>query len=148
MRIIIDGKEFEVNLTKDGSAYIAEVDGKRMDVVPGNPSAVIGGRRFSTHIESEDSRHFGVQVDNEFFDAMLVSDISYVQDNVTAPLRGVITEVLVKTGARVKKGQVFLKLLSMKMETELTASRSCVVKKVHAKKDQVVDKGDLLVETG
>ena len=63
-----------------------------------------------------------------------------------APLRGVITEVLVSDGVRVKKGQVILKFLSMKMENEIVSTRTCTVKKVHVRTDKTVDKGDLLVE--
>ena len=65
---------------------------------------------------------------------------------VFAFIPGTIMKVLVKDGAKVKKGETLLILQAMKMDKHLLANISGVVKKVHVKTGEVVPKNFLLVE--
>ncbi|MEM4519440.1 MAG: biotin/lipoyl-containing protein [Sulfolobales archaeon] len=67
---------------------------------------------------------------------------------VTAPVPGKVVKVLVSNGDLVKEKSVLLTLESMKMELEITASVSGVVKEVRVRPGDSVNVGDILVIIG
>ncbi len=64
---------------------------------------------------------------------------------IVAPLPGVVTAVNVKPGDEVKKGQVLVKLIAMKMENEILSPKDGTVKEVRVKMDKNVNKGEVVV---
>ncbi len=64
---------------------------------------------------------------------------------VTAPMPGSILDVLVKVGDQVLAGATVVKLEAMKMENDLQAAISGVVKEVRVSKGDNVSVGDVLV---
>ena len=68
------------------------------------------------------------------------------QKNINAPMPGLILDVLVTVGQEVKEGDQVLVLSAMKMENSITASSDGVVKSINIKKDDAVEKGQLLIE--
>lgn len=64
---------------------------------------------------------------------------------IKAPLPGIIVAVNIKKGEKVKAGDVLVKLVSMKMENEITADKESRVKEVRVKKNDNVNRGDVLV---
>ncbi len=64
---------------------------------------------------------------------------------IVAPMPGTISDVLVKEGDRVKKGQVLVMLEAMKMQNEIMAGYDGVVQSVQTSKGASVDTGDPLV---
>lgn len=69
-----------------------------------------------------------------------------VEDEIHAPMPGIILEVNVSEGDTIKKGDFLCVLEAMKMENTLTAPRDGVVKSVNISKGETVDKGKLLIE--
>lgn len=69
-----------------------------------------------------------------------------VEDELHAPMPGIILEVNVSEGDEVKKGDFLCVLEAMKMENTLTAPRDGIVKSVNIAKGETVDKGKLLIE--
>jgi len=69
-----------------------------------------------------------------------------VEDEVLAPMPGIILEVNVSAGDEVKKGDFLCVLEAMKMENTLSAPRDGIVKSVNIAKGDTVDKGKLLIE--
>lgn len=67
-------------------------------------------------------------------------------NNLKAPMPGLILEINVKPGQEVKEGDSLLILSAMKMENSLVSSRDGIIKSVHAKKDDAIEKGQLLIE--
>lgn len=65
---------------------------------------------------------------------------------VYAFIPGTIIKVLVKEGAKVKKGEGLVVLQAMKMDNLLLTTRNGVVKKIHVKQGEVVPKNYLLLE--
>jgi biotin carboxyl carrier protein len=65
---------------------------------------------------------------------------------VYAFIPGTIIKVLVKEGAKVKKGDGLVILQAMKMDNHLLTTRNGVVKKIHVKQGDVVPKNYLLLE--
>lgn len=64
---------------------------------------------------------------------------------VPAPIPGIIVDVLVKVGDKVKAGQNLAILEAMKMENNITAPQDGTVKKIAVKKSQEVLAGDALI---
>ena len=67
---------------------------------------------------------------------------------VKAPLPGIISEVNVKKGQKVKEGDSLIKIIAMKMENDILAKRSGIIKEIKVKKNDKVNKDDLLVVIG
>ncbi|MDD4553649.1 MAG: acetyl-CoA carboxylase biotin carboxyl carrier protein subunit [Bacteroidales bacterium] len=65
---------------------------------------------------------------------------------VFAFIPGTILKVLVKEGAKVKKGDPLVILQAMKMDNSLLATRPGVVKKTYVKQGDTVQKNCLLLE--
>lgn len=66
------------------------------------------------------------------------------QVEVRAPLPGIIYDVKVKEGAKVKQGQSLFALVAMKMENDIIAPKDGIVKEIKVKKDSNVNRGDVL----
>ena len=69
-----------------------------------------------------------------------------VQNELLAPMPGLIVDILTKPGAYVSAGDGLIVLEAMKMENTLLASRDGLVKSVAVKMKDTVDKGMLLIE--
>ena len=67
-------------------------------------------------------------------------------ENITAPMPGTITNILVKEGDNVKKGQVLAILEAMKLENEIVAPRDGAVTLISVDKGQNVNLGDTLLK--
>lgn len=65
--------------------------------------------------------------------------------HVVAPMPGVISDILVKPGDKVKRGAVLLLLEAMKMQNEIMAPADGEVESVNVSKGASVNTGDLMV---
>ena len=55
-------------------------------------------------------------------------------NEIHAPLPGLIYDIKIKQGNKVKKGQSLFTLMAMKMENDITAPRDCTIKEIKVKK--------------
>lgn len=67
-------------------------------------------------------------------------------DSISAPMPGLILDILVKENEEVKEDDQLLILEAMKMENIITSPRNGVVKKISVIKGEAVDKKQLLIE--
>ncbi|MBN2727186.1 biotin/lipoyl-binding protein [Candidatus Mcinerneyibacteriota bacterium] len=65
--------------------------------------------------------------------------------HVTAPLPGLILEILVKEGDMVKAGQDVLIMEAMKMENEVQSPQEGTVKEIKVRRGDSVYEGDILI---
>jgi pyruvate carboxylase len=65
--------------------------------------------------------------------------------HVGSPMPGRVTQVFVKAGDTVQKGDKLFMMEAMKMETSVTASRSGIISAVHVKTGNIIDAGDLVM---
>ncbi len=65
-----------------------------------------------------------------------------------AEMPGQVTDVLVRAGDAVTRGQALVVLEAMKMQLRVAAPRDSVVARVLVEKGQVVERGQVLVELG
>lgn len=63
---------------------------------------------------------------------------------IKAPLPGIIYDVKANDGAKVKQGQSLFTLVAMKMENDITAPKDGTVKEIKVKKNDSVNRGDVL----
>lgn len=76
----------------------------------------------------------------------LSAGVSQKVSDVKAPMPGLVLEVSVAPGVAVAKGDALLILEAMKMENVLKAQGEGVVKNIHIKKGDAVEKAQLLIE--
>jgi biotin carboxyl carrier protein len=67
------------------------------------------------------------------------------EDTVTAPMPGTVISIAVAAGDEVHVGQVLVTIESMKMQSEMTASRDGRVERVHREVGETFDRGDALI---
>lgn len=98
----------------------------------------INGNRYQVKIEN--------QLDALISKMGLSLGNASVEDEIHAPMPGLILEVNVSEGDTIKKGDFLCVLEAMKMENTLTAPRDGIIKSVNISKGETVDKGKLLIE--
>ncbi|MBK6942355.1 MAG: biotin/lipoyl-binding protein [Planctomycetes bacterium] len=69
-------------------------------------------------------------------------------DALVATMHGQVVKVNVKAGDTVKRGDALVVLEAMKMEMRLSAPHDGVVRAVHCREGEVVERGKVLVEVG
>lgn len=98
----------------------------------------INGNRYQVKIEN--------QLDALISKMGLSLGNASVEDEIHAPMPGLILEVNVSEGDTIKKGDFLCVLEAMKMENTLSAPRDGIIKSVNISKGETVDKGKLLIE--
>jgi biotin carboxyl carrier protein len=151
--IVNDNFEFSLN-TKDLETLDVISDNKKSNIIYNNKSVEvetldanlnkriyavsINGNRYQVKIEDE--------LDALFVEMGLSLGNASVEDEINAPMPGLILEVNVSEGDTIKKGDFLCVLEAMKMENTLTSPRDGVIKSVNISKGETVDKGKLLIE--
>ena len=113
-------QELKINI--DGKEYSVKVE----DVDPGKLKVHFEGETFEVETKSDVSKDLFEKIEEKAFK---VQRLLFIQDSV-------------------KQGQKFLSLMAMKMENNITAPFDCQIKEVKVKKDDTVNKGDLLLTIG
>lgn len=120
-----------------------------------------GHRSFKGEIEKADFRNkkYKVKVNNNVHEIEIFNELdllieemglslgaAQVINDIKAPMPGLILDVMINEGDKVKEGDYLLVLEAMKMENTLTAPRDGVVKSITVNKGETVDKNQLLIE--
>ena len=113
-KVIIDGKEFEVELEQDGETWIATVEGKSFNIVIPNSAPVKKQRK----TDSSKSNKSGI---------------------ISANIPGKIVTIEVEKGDTVAEGQVILILEAMKMQNEIQAAVSGTVTEISCKEGDSIE---------
>ncbi len=157
--VTVEDKRFKIDLQREGNKFIAYIDSDPLEVTvaeAGNPShlsLIAGNRSYDVTIEDEglvsvDGEMFPVKVEDERALQLAQfrrSSQRAVEESIAAPMPGLVVEVEVKAGDRVKEGEGLVVIEAMKMQNELKAPREGKVKKVLAKKGMPVNGGDTLL---
>lgn len=115
-----------------------EIELLKRDFVNRNYSVKVNGNTYNVKIETaldQLIKEMGLSLGN-----------ASVEDEIHAPMPGIILEVNVSEGDEVKKGDFLCVLEAMKMENTLSAPRDGIIKSVNISKGETVDKGVLLIE--
>lgn len=151
--IVNDNFEFSLN-SKDLETLDIISDNKKSNIIFNNKSIAI--EIFETDFTkrsctlSINGNRYQVRIENELDALISKMGLSLgnasVENEIHAPMPGLILEVNVSEGDTIKKGDFLFVLEAMKMENTLTAPRDGVVKSVNISKGETVDKGELLIE--
>jgi len=119
----------------------------------------VDGKEYDVKVEETDDGKILVHCNGEVYEVESTQDKEAaifnrvkkekIEDSgklvITAPLPGIIYEVKVKKGQKVKENQSLVKLIAMKMENDITAKRAGTVKEIKVKKNDKVNKDDILI---
>ncbi len=151
--IVNDNFEFSLN-SKDLETLDIISDNKKSNIIFNNKSVEVETLKTDfnkrSYTLSINGNRYQVRIENEL-DA-LISKLGLslgnasVDDEIHAPMPGLILEVNVSEGDTIKKGNFLCVLEAMKMENTLTAPRDGIIKSVNISKGDTVDKGVLLIE--
>ena len=67
------------------------------------------------------------------------------EKEIRSPIAGIISTIDVKKGEEIKLGQKVVTLIAMKMENEIVAETSGIVKEIKIKDNQFVNSGEILI---
>ena len=112
--------------------FVAEVDGRRLDVLLRYPEAEAGGQ--GPRVKPKAKRERGGSAGG-----------AGTGDDVVSPMQGTIFKVLVETGQTVSSGDVVCIVEAMKMENEVTAHKAGVVAALVAAAGAGVQAGEVLM---
>ena len=99
---------------------------------------VVNGNKYHVKIENE--------LDELIKKMGLTLNDKKKEKDVKAPMPGLILDILVKEGQEIKEGDSLIVLEAMKMENMLIAAADGVVKEIHVRKTDSVEKKQLLIE--
>jgi biotin carboxyl carrier protein len=116
----------------------------------------IDGEEHSVQVEELEDGKLRVMLEGSVFDIETKQDIKeeIIEEKskkgeeegvVVAPLPGTVASISKKVGDKVKKGTSILKLVAMKMENDIKSNKDGVIKEIKIKKNDTVNKGDILV---
>ncbi len=151
--IVNENFEFSLN-ANDLEKLDVISDYKKSNIIYNNKSVEVETLRADFHKKtytlSINGNRYEVKLENQL-DALinkmgLSLGNASVQDEVHAPMPGLILDVNVSSGDTVEKGDFLCVLEAMKMENTLTAPRDGKIKSVNISKGETVDKGTLLIE--
>ena len=131
--ILVDGQPFVVGL--EGEQVL--VDGTPYDVKLEDGRAVVSGIPHELSVEGLEEGKAGPPVP---------AAVAASEGAVTAIMPGKIIRVLVAEGDQVAEEDIVCILEAMKMENELKAPKSGVIKKLYVRSGQDVETGSVLAE--
>jgi biotin carboxyl carrier protein len=124
-------QDLKVNI--DGNEYHIKVD----ELGSGKLKVYFDGETFEVETRSD--------IEKELFQNLGENKGGSGKGVIAAPLPGIIFSIDVKVGDQVKKGKKLISLVAMKMENEIKSDIEGVVKEIRVKKEDTVNKGDILV---
>ena len=101
-------------------------------------SLSINGNTYDVKLEDE----YDQQVNKMGLLAVSVQKMNALK----APMPGLIVDVMVKVGQEIVEGTPLLVLSAMKMENVILAQGEGIIKSIEVKKDDAVEKGQLIIE--
>jgi pyruvate carboxylase subunit B len=142
-KILVDGEPVEVDLRQSGASelysilfgghsYELLIEAERF-----NYGVSLRGERFDIQVEDERTRRLNA---GRKMPAMPEGELA-----VIAPIPGLVVKVLVAVGDAIEDEQPLVILEAMKMENEIRALRSGVVKKIDVVPGQRVEQNSVLI---
>ena len=134
---MVELREGSFHIIRNGKSFSAEV----ISAEPAEKAFVVkvNGNKYTIQVEDEfDQLAKSLGLNN--------TGSSAKAREIKAPMPGMVSQVLVEPGQKIKKGEAVIILEAMKMENALKATGDGVVKTVYAQKGMAVDKGQRLIE--
>lgn len=161
----VAGKEFDIELQYRSEKYYAKLNGKEIEINgfrlgESRSILIIDGKALEVDVRSNGYDYKktvfmkGQEIEVAIEDYNLAqlrktagfSSKKTIEKIVRAPMPGMILEVKVSQGNKVKKNQPLLIVEAMKMENIIRAQGEGTIKEVLVKSNALVEKGDKLIE--
>lgn len=142
-KVLIDGEVVEVDLRQSGAPelYSLLYNGRSFEILIEaerfNYGVTLRGERFEVQVEDERTRRLNM---GRKMVAVPEGELA-----VSAPIPGLVVKVLVEVGQSVVDEQPLVLLEAMKMENEIRAMRSGVVKTIVCVPGQRVEQNAVLI---
>lgn len=146
VRVTVDGKAYEVDVSDAGSAAGALsllIDGRQVEVFSRRERSDGGAKTYELGI---DGRQFSATVADPLAHLAQESAGGAGAERVDAYMPGRVVALLVEQGAEVEPGQGVLVLEAMKMENEIAAETGGIVQEFFVEVGQAVEGGDPLFQ--
>ena len=158
----VDDESLQVELKREGSKVFANIDGRRYELEASEPEPGVflfkhEGRVYEASVSGPRSAGgpTHVRIGKNEFDIRLVDPkklrgTGAIADQADGPAQiktampGKVVRVLVATGAEVEAGDGIIVVEAMKMQNELKAPKSGVVKDIRVKEGSTVGAGEIL----
>ncbi len=121
------------SLIKDNKAFLVQIG-----IIDGLYQVRIDGAYFPVQVEDEKKRRLKQLVKSAAGGA--------AEQEIKAPIPGLVVKVKVKDGQQVKSGETLLILEAMKMENIIKAPCDCTVKSVYVKEKDAVHQNQKLLK--
>jgi len=158
-------RERELVVTETDAGYEVRIDDRsyRVEIARVGSvgrSLVIDGRQYEVGVRASGRGRFEVDTEESTLALEVMDPLSRLAEAahgsgaqsgaglVTAYMPGRVVTVLLAEGDEVELGQGVVVLEAMKMENEIQADRSGIIKKIHVDAGQAVDGGSALFEIG
>ncbi|MEO0092561.1 MAG: biotin/lipoyl-containing protein [candidate division WOR-3 bacterium] len=158
MKILVDDKIFDIEITEMYGKFRAIVDGEVIDVQPKIDKIgqiigiIIDGKEYDVRL-TKDGNYYKVSTFKRPLSASIIStkteteEITRPQKEilVTAPMSGLVIKLEVKTGDVIESNAGLLILEAMKMQNEIKSPIKAKVSSVYVKVGQTVEKDEKLL---
>jgi len=153
----VDGRVVRCAIAHDGARYRIRVDGTdyNLDLTPLSPGLIAvtaAGRRSLARVAGLEPRWF-VHIGGATMECQIISrDTEQPRgggrsdEGLSAPMPGVVTQVLVGEGDAVSPGQPLVIVEAMKMEHVVRAHRAGRVRALRVRKADQVDAGTVVLD--
>lgn len=146
--------KFDINLEDVSKLDIIEVSKANYHLLHNNKSytAEVTSSKFN-------KKTYDVSVNNTIYNVNILNELDILVDkmgfatsakkNITsilAPMPGLILEISVEVGQEITENTPLLILEAMKMENSINSPTNGVIKAIHSKKGDAVEKNQLIIE--
>ena len=152
--VSINEKEFSLNKSDVDALDSINIDNQNLHILEGNLAYEVCTLRadfLNKNISvSVNGNTYEVQIEDEYDQQVkkmgLLAITAQKINSIKAPMPGLIVDVMVKEGQEISEGTPLLILSAMKMENIILSQGEGVVKSIEVKKDDAVEKGQLIIE--
>jgi 3-methylcrotonyl-CoA carboxylase alpha subunit len=153
----VDGRVVHCVISRDGARYRVRVDGRDHDLdlaplSPGLTAVTAAGRRSLARVARLDARWF-VYIEGLTMECEIISPDQALprrggpsDEGLLAPMPGVVTQVLVREGDAVSRGQPLVIVEAMKMEHVIRAHRAGRVRALRVRREDQVEAGTVVAD--
>lgn len=157
--IDIEGKTFEVDILENNK-IVLDGDEITFDLKEGNNSYILtyNNKTYEIDLVNNNNSVLQLSMNNDIYDVIIKDRFAQLLERyskqkgervkeiiIRAPMPGLVLKISVEIGQKVESGTSLLILEAMKMENEIRAISSGVVKDIKIKEKTPVEKGDVLL---
>jgi biotin carboxyl carrier protein len=153
-RVSVANRTYDVSIQDDVLVVNGDQITYNMDSLNANGLHIIRqpNRNIEAHLEPNRGGLYNIQIEGKYLSAEVSvgfqapkKNITQIAGKILSPMPGLIVDIMVKIGDKVKKGDTLLIQEAMKMQMKLRAPSSGKITSISIARGSQVEKGVLLV---